>query len=644
MATTIPFPKKTKRFETPFNAEDHDPKLADALWRWLEELEEKKAAFPINGERRAPEPHLVKAPFPPYYQKGNWKDGVWKRDSYGDDHLHADADVLMAELVRGEDIGIIPYRLGCLVVDIDTGKGKPALEESADFVFQLLGEPIVEYETPSGGVHRWFRTAAPLRRHDLFLEGRHFGELLCDHSYAVAWKLQHLWGGLKAGWQNADALRKRDVQILWESKDEGNDTSSETKLTPATAPEGHRDTTLFKKACRVLETSKTKRDAVDAAIELCLEAKANKKPLRDSQIKTCLGSAAKRVLGEATESGVKDTVGSDYEPKDWEFLWYAWLPIRHLTILGGDGGTGKGTLIARLAASVAGKRPWPDGSYSEPGRIVLVGNEDDYERTIRKRYDAAGCPPDRWIHRELPNVARPYEEFLSKKLPDDVRLVVVDPLIQNMSDDANNTTKARKWAEGWNHVASELGCAVLGVMHNVKFAGEKVKGGKVGDVIAGSAQWLNTARSGWLLVKDEDDPKAPRLLHLGKKNCDEIPTSYTYKVTGELNTRGVMRVTQFDERVNGASEVRAIIQRQTEAPWLQDGDDALAELEALGMFDKDGKPFPTIEGYTVICKSTDWHSLIPEEWGNSKKARYRTKRNIETKRSGTVWYMCHASK
>ena len=52
---------------------------------------------------------------------------------------------------RGQDgIGIIPWSLGCVVVDVDD----PAGEQAA---IDALGEPLARQDTPSGGVHLIYR-------------------------------------------------------------------------------------------------------------------------------------------------------------------------------------------------------------------------------------------------------------------------------------------------------------------------------------------------------------------------------------------------------------------------------------------------------------------------------------------------------
>ena len=78
-------------------------------------------------------------------------------------------------------IGHVPYAAGLLVVDIDTGKGRPVWYWR-EAVRDHLGAPLFEARTRSGGLHLYYRCDQPVENR--YWEG---GEIRCAKGYAVLW-------------------------------------------------------------------------------------------------------------------------------------------------------------------------------------------------------------------------------------------------------------------------------------------------------------------------------------------------------------------------------------------------------------------------------------------------------------------------
>ena len=68
-----------------------------------------------------------------------------------------------------------------------------------------------------------------------------------------------------------------------------------------------------------------------------------------------------------------------------------------LTLVFGDGGTGKSFWAMDLAARVSTGRPFPDdlGSTYPPGDVILLSAEDRIDTTIANRLNAAEADNDR---------------------------------------------------------------------------------------------------------------------------------------------------------------------------------------------------------------------------------------------------------
>ena len=78
-----------------------------------------------------------------------------------------------------------------------------------------------------------------------------------------------------------------------------------------------------------------------------------------------------------------------------EWLWPGWVPLGKLTVLDGDPGLGKSTLLLDLAARVSRDGRMPDGSVGPNGATVILSAEDGEEDTIKPRLTAAGGVEDR---------------------------------------------------------------------------------------------------------------------------------------------------------------------------------------------------------------------------------------------------------
>ena len=108
--------------------------------------------------------------------------------------LRCGASAEEAEAARADPeqlIGHVPYAAGLLVVDIDTGKGRPVWYWR-EAVRDHLGAPLFEVRTRSGGLHLYYRCDKPVGNR--YWEG---GEIRCAKGYAVLWDEDAALAGLE---------------------------------------------------------------------------------------------------------------------------------------------------------------------------------------------------------------------------------------------------------------------------------------------------------------------------------------------------------------------------------------------------------------------------------------------------------------
>jgi archaellum biogenesis ATPase FlaH len=119
-------------------------------------------------------------------------------------------------------------------------------------------------------------------------------------------------------------------------------------------------------------------------------------------------------------------------PMDAEWLWQGRIPLNWLTLIAGDGGIGKGRLLARLAKIVTRGLDMPDGSPGVPrGSVVMVSAEDDPNMTMAHRLRAEDVDltkvydmPARQF--SIPDSIPALREVI--RAIGDVRLVILDPM------------------------------------------------------------------------------------------------------------------------------------------------------------------------------------------------------------------------
>lgn len=222
------------------------------------------------------------------------------------------------------------------------------------------------------------------------------------------------------------------------------------------------------------------------------------------------------------------------EPVRW--IWPGRIPLGKLTLLDGDPGLGKSTLMIDIAARITTGRQMPDGAPADcagPAGVVFLSAEDGLADTLRPRLDAAEGDPSRvavlrWTHgadgeKGWPSVLD-VEEIERAVDHLEARMIVLDPLVAYLPGDAHRDQDVRGALGELLLMAERRGTSVVCIRHLRKSQADKAlyRGG-------GSIGIIGAARSALLVAEDPSDPGHERRVLISLKcNVARQPPSLTY--------------------------------------------------------------------------------------------------------------------
>jgi hypothetical protein len=214
-----------------------------------------------------------------------------------------------------------------------------------------------------------------------------------------------------------------------------------------------------------------------------------------------------------------------------------------LTVLDGNPGLGKSTLMLDICARVTQGIEMPDGSQTHRGSVVMVSAEDSTSQTILPRALAAGADTfSVYVNKGLGQVS----SAVPICLPDDIGLieeivtesgaplVCIDPLFAFLSGTihTNNDHDVRRGLFPLAEMAARLNVAVVMVRHLNKRTdvGSIFRGG-------GSIGIVGAVRSGLLVGLDPEDENCLVLASV-KCNLAKKPDSWRFRIVAADNGVG----------------------------------------------------------------------------------------------------------
>lgn len=315
-------------------------------------------------------------------------------------------------------------------------------------------------------------------------------------------------------------------------------------------------------------------------------------------------------------------------PVQW--LWYPYIALGKITLLQGDPGDGKSTMILNLIAALSKGMSLPDGTpLKRERRVIYQCSEDDAADTIKPRLEAFGA--------ECRNIAFIKENPDSRDLTlDDDRiriaiaeykpaLVVIDPIQAYIGTDSDLqiAARARKLMRRIGLWASTYGCAIVLIGHmNKKESSKDLYRG------LGSIDIVAAARSVLQVEKEEENPNI-RTVQQIKNSLAPIGKPLRFEICPETGFRwreadcspmpGEQSTLIINQRINKHEHAAVIITRAMKHGDVE-AQTVLTELGKNGIGEKTIQEVKAYLGVRSYRKMRKWYWTVgPESGGGGHK-------------------------
>ena len=237
----------------------------------------------------------------------------------------------------------------------------------------------------------------------------------------------------------------------------------------------------------------------------------------------------------------------DVVSKEVEWLWYPYMPYGKITIIEGDPGEGKTTLVLKLAAALSRGLPLPcdDDKEYEPIHIIYQTAEDGIDDTIKPRLEKAGadCSMIRVIDETDKELSMTDDRLEQAIIETGARLIILDPIQAYIGAtvDMHRANEIRPVLKHLGIIAEKHNCAIILIGHMNKASGSKstYRG-------LGSIDIQATARSVLLVARLRDKPNIRIMAH-DKSSLASIGDAIGFEMTED---NGMVCIGPYDINID----------------------------------------------------------------------------------------------
>jgi len=315
------------------------------------------------------------------------------------------------------------------------------------------------------------------------------------------------------------------------------------------------------------------------------------------------------------------TLYSDVKATPVRWLWYPYIAIGKITLLQGDPGDGKSTMMMNLIAELSKGGATPDGkALGRPQRIIYQCSEDGASDTIKPRLETSGadCRNIAFINEEVYGGLTLDDELIREAIIEfKPQLVVIDPLQSYIGNDSDLqiAVRARKLMRRISTWASTYDCAIVLIGHLSKTGHSKELYRGLGsiDVVA-------SARSVLQVERDEEDEEI-RIVKQIKNSLDskgpdllfEIRKDTGFRWLESKTTEQVQQETGVTELPKNKHELAAILLKKVLADGPVESNKIKEMMSHYRIGDKTMNEVKKDMGIKPYRKMRVWYWALPEE-------------------------------
>ena len=255
------------------------------------------------------------------------------------------------------------------------------------------------------------------------------------------------------------------------------------------------------------------------------------------------------------KDGLKLIHMSDVEAEEIKWLWYPYIPFGKITVIQGDPGDGKTTVVLAIAAALTMGLPLPESkTAAEPMSVIFQTAEDGLGDTVKPRLLQSGADCERVIvidesEKELSLSDVRIEQAITQT---GAKLFILDPLQAYLGADVDmhRANEIRPVLKRISAIAEKTGCAIVVIGHLNKGTNKSQYRG------LGSIDIQAAARSVLTVGRLKDKPYT-RAIAQGKNNLAPEGKTIGFELDPMTGFRwaGVLEMT-IDELLSSAMPER----------------------------------------------------------------------------------------
>jgi RecA-family ATPase len=192
---------------------------------------------------------------------------------------------------------------------------------------------------------------------------------------------------------------------------------------------------------------------------------------------------------------------SSFAVKRIQWLWTDRIPMGEVTLIAGRGGTGKSTMLSRLAADIT-NGTLPGEFQGMPCSVLYVVNEDSIEYTVGPRMIAAGADLDLVYYLAVPGgtlvLPRDCDRIAARAQEVNAACIMLDPLSANLGAKKNDQDQMRTDMQAIRKMCEGVHISAIGLAHT-----KKAMTNNLMDAILGSTELGNVCRSAMGVMADD---------------------------------------------------------------------------------------------------------------------------------------------